>query len=182
MIPPQVWAALIGAVGVLAGVVVGAFLSAWYQRLAWIREQAARFRDERRRLFADFLTSAREWRATAQHPDTKLIRGSAASRSEHADGGTAAVRTIGLRSEIALTGQPATIRASWKLTKAHSLLAESRAKYPAGSIPDSLVEACRRAEIKFVQAARDELGTPVPETELDGAFRNAVNDSAELID
>lgn len=177
--PPQIWAALIGAVGVLAGVVTGALLTAFHQGQAWRREHAARSRDERRRLFADFLTAAREWRATTQHPDTKLVKGSAVSRSEHADGGIAAVRTLGLRSEIALIGQPAVIRQAREVTRSQITLAESRAKYPAGSLPDRLVAACRHAEVEFVRAARQELGIATIEAELEDALRHIDSDPVE---
>ncbi len=177
--PPQVWAALIGAVGVLTGVVTGALLSAFHQGRAWKREEAARSRDERRRLFADFLTAARDWRAATQHPDTRLVRGSAVSRSEHADGGIAAVRTLGLRSEIALLGQPAIIRQAREVTRSQITLAESRAKYPAGSLPDRLVAACRNAEVKFLVAARKELGIATAEAELEEALRHLDSDPAD---
>ena len=121
-------------------------------------------------------TVAREWRASTQHPDTRLVKGSAVSRSEHADGGVAAVRTLGLRSEIALVGQPATIRAARELTRSHISLAESRAKYAAGSLPDTLVAACRRTEMKFVRAAREELGLSTHEADLEDAFRHVDSD------
>ena len=168
--PPQVWAALIGAVGVLVGVGTGSFLSAWYQRQAWKREHAARLRDERRQLFADFLTAARDWRAVTQHPDTKLISASAVSKSEHADGGAAAARTLALRSEIAMIAQAPAIRAARDLSKAHTRLAEGRSKFAAGSLPESLMGPCRRTELLFVHAAREELGVPTTEAELEEAF------------
>jgi len=177
--PSQVWVALIGAAGVLTGVVSGVVLSAWYQRQAWSREQTARSRDERRRLFADFLTAAREWRANTQHPDTQLIKGSAVSKSEHADGGVAAVRTLGLRSEIALLGQAPIIRAAREMTRSLITLAESRSKFPAGSLPDPLVEACRQAEVGFVLAARGELGILTARDELDDALRHIDSDPVE---
>jgi hypothetical protein len=168
--PPPVWAALIGAVGALAGVATGSFLSGWYQRQAWMRELAARSRDERRRLFAEFLTTAREWRGAAQHSDTKLVDASAVSKNKHADGGAAAARTLALRSEIALVGQTSTIRAAREMAKAHTRLAESRGKYAAGSLPQPLVDACRSTEMRFVHAAREELGVLSSKADLEEVF------------
>lgn len=168
--PTQVLAAMIGAVGVLAGVGAGSVFSAWYQRQAWTREQAARSRDDRRRLFAQYLTAAREWRATTQHPDTKLVRASAVSSKKHADGGAAAARTLGLRSEIALVAQAETIRAARQMARANMLLAEGRAEHIGSALPDPLIVACRRAELRFVRAAREELGVSGSETELEEVF------------
>jgi hypothetical protein len=45
--PIQLWAALIGAAGALAGVATGTFLTGWYQRQAWMRDQTAKSRADR---------------------------------------------------------------------------------------------------------------------------------------
>jgi hypothetical protein len=178
-VTPQVLAALIGAIGALAGVATGSLLSAWYQRQTWMRDQAARARDERRRLFAEFLTAAREWRAVTHHPDTKIVRASAISKKSHADGGAAAARALALRSEIALIAQAPTIEATREMARTHRLLAEGRAKYAAGELPGPLVTACRRAELRFVRAARAELGVAGTEEELAAVFGIPVEGSSE---
>jgi hypothetical protein len=166
---PQVLAALIGAVGVLTGVVAGSLLSAGYQRRALTREHAARSSDERRKIFAAFLTSAREWRSALMSPQSKVMDASAVSHQRHVDGGRAVTRTFGLRSEITLVALPPTIRAAFALVKALGALAEGAARYRDASATDAagavastfesnLVVACRLAEVEFTVAARTELG------------------------
>ena len=176
--PPQVLAALIGAVGALAGVATGSLLSGWYQRQARLQEQATRSKEERRRIFAEFLTATRDWRATTLHSETKLIDASTVSKTKHADGGPAATRATALRSEIALVAQTSTIRAARDMVLANRRLAEGRAQYAAGALPEPLVIACRRTELEFVRAAREELGVLGSEADLEELFGLAPDDSA----
>jgi hypothetical protein len=168
--PPQVLAALIGAAGALVGVATGAFLTGWFQRQAWLREQSGRSNDERRRIFAEFMSTAREWRATTLHAEVKFLGASAVAKQRHADGGPAAARTLGLRSEIALVAGAETIRASIALVRAHGQLAIARAQHTAGAVPDQFVIACRRTELQFAKAARDELGIGSSDVDLEEIF------------
>lgn len=176
--PPQVLAALIGALGALAGVVIGSLVSGWYQRQARLQEQLTRSKEERRRIFAEFLTATRDWRATSLHSKTKVIEASTVSKERHADGGPAAVRATALRAEIALVAEVSTIRAAWDVVLALRRLAEGRAQHLAGSLPESLVTACRRTELAFVRAAREELGVLGPDSDLDELFGLTRDDPA----
>lgn len=169
----QIFAALIGALGALSGVITGSVLSAGYQRRAAARDQAVRSSDERRKVFAAFLAAAREWRALSVHPNTELVSASAISSRRHADGGAPATRTLGLRSEIALVARPRTIRSAYALVRVHGELAEGRGKHSAGNLPRELFVACRLAEASFTAAAREELGFPASEAELTEIFLSA---------
>jgi hypothetical protein len=181
---PQVLAALIGAVGVLSGVVAGSLLSAGYQRRALAREHEARSNDERRKVFAAFLTAAREWRSALLSPQSDVIDASAVSPRRHVDGGRTATQTLGLRSEVALVAHPSTIRAAFALVKAVGALAEGAAQYrdavdastPAATtttFPGDLVVACRAAEAEFTVAARAELGFAGFDADLREIFLSA---------
>jgi hypothetical protein len=160
-VPAELLVAVIGTVGTLVGVVAGAALTSWWQNAAWRRERAERLRSERRTLFAEFLNAAREWRAISQSPTVEIVEASAISRTSHADGGASAVRVLALRTEIALIAETLPIvQAAQSLSRALIRLAEARATYAAGSVPDEIVQECRDAEADFVAAARDEFGSP----------------------
>ncbi|GID94262.1 hypothetical protein Adi01nite_36740 [Amorphoplanes digitatis] len=159
----------------LSGVVAGSLFSAGYQRRALAREHAARSNDERRKIFAAFLTSAREWRSALLSPRSKVMDASAVSPRRHVDGGQAVTRTFGLRSEVALVAHPPTIRAAFALVKAVGALAEGAAQYrdavaADATFPGDLVVACRVAEVEFTVAAREELGFAGFDTELREIF------------
>jgi hypothetical protein len=156
----EVLASLIGTVGTLAGVVVGVTLGGRSQTVAWKREKAERLRAERRRLYSDFLASARDWRAISLGPEVQIVEASAVSRFSHADGGTSAVRTQGLRIEIALVAEtPAIVGQARAVVRTLAELAEARAQYTESLIPPHIVQACRDSEFQFVAAARRELGS-----------------------
>jgi hypothetical protein len=156
----DVLVALIGTVGTLLGVVIGAVLTSRQQSATWDRERARIRESERREVYARFLTAAREWRAVSMGAEVRIITGSPISRSRHADGGQSGARTLALRSEVALVAQsPKTIAESIDLVRTLTRLAEARASHAAGSIPDNIVQACRDAERSFLLAARADLGS-----------------------
>jgi hypothetical protein len=160
-VPAEVIVSVLGTLGTLLGVVIGAALTNRSQRLSWDRQEKDRSRAERRRIYADFLSSTREWRAVSLSATARIVGGSVVARVPHADGGASATRALSLRSELSFIAEsPATIAQSFALVRALGNLAQARAEHPAGSVPESIVQACRDSEWRFVAAARAELGSP----------------------
>lgn len=152
---------LMGTVGTLGGVALGAWLTNRSQRRLLLEDRAERSMTERRHLYGEFLSTTRAWRAVSQSADARVIPGSAISRRPHADGGAMAERSLALRSEIALVAHSVEAsREAARLVKALGRLAEARSSYAAGSIPQDIVQPCRDRELFFILAARRELGTP----------------------
>jgi len=155
----EVVVSVVGTAGTLIGVALGSLLSNRAQRLAGDRQASDQARSERRTVYANFLIACREWWAVSMATVVQLVQGSAVSRQVHADGGAVAARVLALRSELLLVADSAaTIAKAGVLVRAIARLAEARAEYPAGSIPEDLIVACRIAEADFVAIARDELG------------------------
>jgi hypothetical protein len=157
----QVALAVLSVVGALTGVGLGAMLTARSQRVAWERQEAGKSLQERRTSYAAFIAAAREWRAAVMSPDAAILEASSVSRKPHADGGEARTRFLRLRAELALAAHaPETVRAADLLVDAVAHLAEARAGYPLGQVPEPIVQACRDADRDFLHAARAELGSP----------------------
>src|SRR5689334_17553787 len=95
-------AAAISTVGTLGGVALGAWLTNRAQRTMLLEERTNRSVAERRRVYAEFLSTTRAWRSISQGPEVHLVEGSAVSRQAHADAGDFGARALALRSEIAL--------------------------------------------------------------------------------
>jgi hypothetical protein len=157
----QIVVTVINALGVLAGVALGAILSARAQRRAWRSQEVERSAQERRWIYAEFLAAARLWRAAVMNPDARIVEASTFSRQRHADGGEAAIDTLRLRIEVGLIAHSTqTTRQARSVFQAIRGLAEARAKHLVGQVPDEVVEACRRAERAFATVVRAELGSP----------------------
>jgi hypothetical protein len=160
----QVVVSLISTLGVLAGVALGAILSARAQTRVWHLEATERSIQERRRIYAELLTAARVWRATVMSPDARIVDVSTFSKSRHADGGDAALSTLRLRIEVGLVAQQLeTGRCARALFMAVRGLAVARGETPAGQVPDEVIDECRKAERAFAAAASAELGSGQPE-------------------
>lgn len=152
---------IISTVGVLAGVVLGGLLSARAQSRVWRLGEAERLRHERRRIYAEFLSAARIWRAAIMSPSAVIVEVSTFSRQRHADGGDAAIDVLRLRFEVGLIAlSPEMTRLATLVFRAARSLAEARARYAAGAVPDEILDQCRQAEREFAAAARSELGGP----------------------
>ncbi len=157
----QIVVTVISAFSVLAGVALGAILSAKAQGRAWRLQEAERSTQERRRIYAEFLAAARLWRAAVMSSEARIVEASTFSKRRHADGGEAAIDTLRLRIEVDLIAYRAhTTRQARSVFQAVRGLAEARGDRPAGQVPDDVIEACRRAEREFATAARAELGSP----------------------
>lgn len=157
----QVVVSLIGTLGVLAGVALGAILSARAQNRVWQLQAAERSAEERRRIYGEFLAAARVWRATVMSLEVPIVNASTISRQPHADGGDAAISTIRLRMEVGLVAHDSETTETARVIIAEvRSLSEARANAAAGQVPTEIIDRCRRAEGAFVAAARAELGSP----------------------
>jgi hypothetical protein len=98
----QIVVTVISTLGVLADVALGTILSARAQGTAWHLQEAERSAQERRRIYAEFLATARLWRAAVMSPDARVVEASTFSKRRHADRGEAAIDTLRLRIEVGL--------------------------------------------------------------------------------
>lgn len=157
----QLLVTLIATLGTLAGVALGAALTARSQASVLARQEAGQSRQERQRVFAAFIAAAREWRANVMSSEARIVEGSTISRSRHADGNGADVGVLRIRGELRLIAHsPTTIACADDVICAVRRLAEARGSHVAGQVPVPIVECCRSTEAEFITAARAELGSP----------------------
>jgi hypothetical protein len=153
---------LIGTVGALAGVGLGSWSTARYQRALFRDTHRLANVTARESAYQDFLTTARQFRRfmMTQPMTVRLIErpGGRPSTPVIDDPGTHWEDLDAAQAKLAiLAGDREINSVASEVTDAIYSLIRARASYTQGEIPDEIIALGRDAEKKFARTAREDL-------------------------
>jgi hypothetical protein len=158
----DVWSTVVGTVGALVGVILGAWWTARSQRTLLKETQRQSAVQARESAYTEFLVAYRRFRRFLMTEPVKvrLVERPEGEKAAPLIDGAAdyweSVDSSRATLEI-LAGDRIPSDTWWNVHYAFMAIARARAACGPGEIPDDLIHAASTAEKAFIQAARDEL-------------------------
>ena len=151
----------IGVTGTLLGVVLGSVLGAWSQRRLLKETHARSDRADRLAAYVEFLTAFRQFRKYILTEDVKIqLKARTGQMTVPVIPGShsydEAIEAARSRLEI-LAGDRPVWTAGKEVASSLNAIAQARAHFPVGEVPDDIVLSARDIERKFAKLASEDL-------------------------
>ena len=151
---------LIGVLGTLGGVGLGAWLTGRQQRELLRENHRHLVVQERAAAYIEFLASYRQFRRFIQTESTVGVKGGLSASSvpviEGADSYWNMAEQARVQMEL-LTIDSRIREAGYKVMNAFQSVALARTQYAADDIPSEIIDAARGAEHEFLHLAREDI-------------------------